>query len=58
MAREGGAGIQMPKGEVDEEEGVEDEVMVKTLVPAVILGGLVAPETKVKQEAQIGEIFF
>jgi len=55
VAREGGAGIQMPKGEVDEEEGVEDEVMVKTLVPAAIPGGLVVPEMKVKEEAQIGE---
>jgi hypothetical protein len=54
VAREGGAGIQMLKGEVDE-EGVEDEVTVKTLVPAAILGGLVAPEMKVKEEAQIGE---
>jgi hypothetical protein len=55
VAREGGAGIQMLKGEVDEEEGVEDEVMAQTLVPAAILGGLVAPEMKVKEEAQIGE---
>jgi hypothetical protein len=55
VAKEGGAGIQMPKGEVDEEEGVEDEVTVKTLVPAVILGGLVAPEMKVKEEVQIGD---
>lgn len=55
MAKEGGAGMQMPKGELDEEEGVEDEVTVKTLVSAAILGGLVAPEMKVK-EAQIGEV--
>ena len=55
-AREGGEGIQLPKGEVDEEEGVEDEVIVKTLVPAVILGGLVATEMRVKEEVQIGEI--
>jgi hypothetical protein len=56
VAKEGGAGIQMPKGEVDEEERVEDEVTVKTLVPAAILGGLVVPEMKVKEEVQIGEI--
>lgn len=55
VASEGGAGIQMPKGELDEEEGVEDEVMVKTLVPAAILGGLAAPEMTAKEEGQIGE---
>lgn len=55
-AREGGEGMQLSKGEVDEEEGVEDEVIVKTLVPAVILGGLVAPEMRLKEEVQIGEM--
>jgi len=51
----GGVGIQMPRGALDEEEGVEDEVTLKTLAPAVILGGLVAPEMKVKEQVQIGE---
>ena len=55
-AREDGEGMQLPKGEVDEELGVEDEVIVKTSVRAVILGGLVAPEMRVKEEVQTGEI--
>ena len=55
VAIEGGVGIPTPRGVLDEEEGVEDEVMLKILVPAVILGGLVAPEMKVKEAVQIGE---